>query len=520
MESSFTKKRFRIKYLPSDPYFYRSEKFSKSIKPAYNDNSLLKYTNSKKSVETLEKNLQANKKTLECSLSKHRLLNEKVKSFTSEYFDYLRILDNHEEEFKLKNESAVKIQKCFRRFELKKFFEDRTVGKLRPDMNRNIKDLDQQAEYCFWNIGKNACLCAIKIQRWIRRQFFYTKIKRITQAYCIFKEIKEFQSVCTIKLTISHFKCKEIVNIKKRKYFIMSKLKIIKRNLAILKIKQIVKREKINLRLMKLKIRKYRRISYMKGFDKRQRKYSSLTEASDNSKKKVKEMPAIEEDSLSNRSDFDQKFKIFQENEIKKEIISMGYLAHCIPRNKYKIFRTFRTKELPRANNSDPIKPIILKIPAKSVSPVRKSKWDKVKPDIFKPTTSFLQYKVRESEPLEPPELPKDFRFRFRGKVLLPTISKKAKIRSKSEINEEMLKPKWKGSGQIKYELVESLYNSEKNPVSCQFKARTPSPDILKPKGITSRLQKHPEPSYAPSTWEINPELFISKMYQNNNFYS
>jgi len=514
MDGSFTKKRYRITHLPSDPHFHRSAKFSESIKPGYKDNSLLKYTNSKKSVETLEKNLQANKQTLENSLSKHRSLNEKVKSFTSEYFDYLRILGNYEEDFKLKNESASIIQKCFRRFLIKKFFQERTVGKLRPDLNRNIMDLDLQAQYCFWNIGKNACLCAVKIQRWVRRLFCLAKIKRITKVYLVFKERKEFQSVSTIKLAISHFKCKEILNAKKRNFFIKNKFQNIRRNLAILKIKQIVKREKINLRLMKLKIRKYRRMSFMKGFEKRVRKNSSLTETSDNSIKKGKKMPAIEEDLQSNRSDLEEKFKVFKESELKKEKISMGYIAHSISRNRFRIFRTFRTKELPRANNSDPIKPIILKIPAKSVSPVKRSKWDRVKPDIFKPTTSFLQYKKKESEPSEMAELPKDFRFRFRGKVLLPTISKKAKIRSKSEMNEGTLKPKWQLSGHITYELAESLYLAEKNPVSFQFKARTPSPDILKPKGITSRLQKHPEPS----TWEIKPDLFISSMYQNNYF--
>lgn len=473
MDELINKRRYKIGPMLPEPNFHRSTKFTSSIQPVFADNSLLKHTKITNSIKSHEKILQESKKSIQYSLSKHRLLTEKIESYTSEYFDYLRILHSFEEDLQLKTIAAVKIQKCFRAFKLKKFFEARIVGKLRPILKKNIEEMTIQAGYCFWNIGKNAGLCATKIQRWIRRVYFHRKIRRIMSAYLVYKEIKEYGSVCIIQQSILHFLNKEIVEILRRKVFISNKLLAIKRNLAVLKIKQVIKREKINVKLMKLKIRKYRRQNFKQKLRKRPKKNSIFSESSEKSIKVDNEKANVEEDGKS-QTEFEKKLKLFQENEIRREKISMGYIAHNISRNKYRIYRTFKTKQLPEHNKTEEFKPITLKIPQKSLSPVRVSKWDSVKSDILKPTRSFLQYKIKEIEPLSNLNLPKDFRFRFRGKLLLPTISKKAKIRSKSENCEEMLGPKWKLSAQVKYENVESLYISERKNDSGRIKSKTP----------------------------------------------
>src|SRR5574343_148840 len=86
--------------------------------------------------------------------------------------------------------------------------------------------------------------------------------------------------------------------------------------------------------------------------------------------------------------------------------------------------------------------------------------------------------------------------FSFKGKVLLPTLSKKEKIRSKSQIKDE---PRWNKSGRVHYEDVESLYVSESKINPKFLYTKTPSPDRIHL--VKHKLLGKDHKLYFPSTW-------------------
>lgn len=495
---------------PLNCKFNRDQKFTLSVKPLFSDHSMNKFEKSTVKVQELDekvKSLEESRVGLSYSISKHKLLNEKVKSFTEEYFEFVRVTNQAQEMTEKMEIAARKIQEMFRRRKMKKWVDERVVGKVRPRLKKQLGELREQAQFCFWNVGKNANLFAVKIQRWVRRLKFVQKIKRLEKVYNIYKSIRKNNSTLLLKKALSWFISKEKMTDLIFQKFKQSKLIKIKRTLAILKIKSIIKQEKINLKLMKQKIRKYRRNTYMQEMNrKRTRKYSNLSEVSE-LKKRPTDIQPIEEDSESQVSESKEKvnkFELFRLNEIRKEKISMGLISHSIKPKTYKIFRTFRQGILPQTNKQD-LPTISMKIPltlkelsqnSQSVSPVRTNKWKKIKPNVTKPTKSFLHYKSKEEQVDSRPELPRNFRFRFRGKILLPTLSKKEKIRSKSQIKDE---PKWNKSGKVSYDEVESLYVSESKINPKYLYARTPSPDRIHL--IKHKILGKDHKLYFPNTW-------------------
>ena len=494
----------------SNSRFHRDQKFTLSVKPLFSDNSMNKFDKSSVRVEELGdkvRNLEESRAGLSHSISRHRLLNERVKSFTEEYFDFVRVCSQAEEVKARMEAAARKIQEVFRRRRMKRWVDERVVGQVRPRLRKQLGELQEQAQFCFWNVGKNAQLFAIKIQRWLRRLKFLQKIKRLEHVHNVYKSIRRTNATRLVQTALLWFVSKEIkasLAFEKSK---QAKLTKIKRSLAVYKIKGIVKQEKINLKLMKQKIIKYRRNSYMQEMNrKRSRKYSNLSEVSE-PKKRLTEIQPIEEDSQSQASESKEKvnnFELFRLNELRKEKISLGLISHSVKPKTYKVFRTFRQGLLPKPSKQD-LPMISMRIPltlkdlpknSQSVSPARTGKWKKIKPNVTKPTKSFLHYKSKEEQVEARPELPRGFRFRFRGKVLLPTLSKREKMRTKSEIKDE---PKWNKSGRVNYDEVESLYVSESKINPKYLYARTPSPDRIHL--IKHKVLGKDHKLYFPSTW-------------------
>ena len=123
MDYLLYKQNIKLEKSSKAPRYPITMKFTKDNWPNYQDNSLTKHNNSKKSFKSKEQLLSQSKKELKTVITRHKHLNERVESYTSEFFDYLHDLHNFELAESLMQQAAIKIQKCVKGFLIRRKFD-------------------------------------------------------------------------------------------------------------------------------------------------------------------------------------------------------------------------------------------------------------------------------------------------------------------------------------------------------------------------------------------------------------
>jgi hypothetical protein len=101
----------------------------------------------------------------------------------------------------------------------------------------------------------------------------------------------------------------------------------------------------------------------------------------------------------------------------------------------------------------------------------------KVKSKLMQSTVCSESRKIKPIVAEERISLPKELKFRYKGKVLLPTLSHRKKRREKCK--SEMSVNKWNLCPQVEYEYVSSILNNNAAIPEPQRYTRTPSPPFL-----------------------------------------
>ena len=494
MDKIKERRRDLIDFLPNSPRFPISMKFVNGIRPNYQDNSLLKSINSRKYLDSKTESLTQSRNELRHVLTAHRLLNQRVESLNSEYFEYFNNVCRFEQAENIMNQAAVTIQKWVKGFLARRKTDEALLSILRKHHGSNIEELVNKSSFCLLNVGKKPREAAIILQRAVRKRRFLHKIYRITTAYEAFKEDREKETTDKLKKYMRFFCCKNRLEELTWLRYKTAKLKKIRRKLAVLAIKVAVKREKINIRLMKVKIRKYRRTASLRSSPVRTKHRKAkeifktdgqlLATASDDS-------GTINEEASSTNTEAEQKEKALKLELEKKEKLSLCLISYQVKRGRYKFYRKLRKDSsnsivassndsinLKNNQSKTPIPTSIQKNPEKaSISLRTKSTAAKKISEEYR-KGNYLRDTIcsefNKSKPVaenEPKEISPNYKYLSRGKVLLPTLSSKVKLKSKHSFT---INPKWN----IKMTYTPSINNPDFYPER-QHYSNTPSPLIL-----------------------------------------
>ena len=487
-----------MELLPNSPRFPVSMKFVKETRPNYQDNSLLKSINSRKYLNSKTKLLTQSRNELNHVLTAHRLLSQRVESLNSEYFEYFGNLYKFEQAETIMNQAAIKIQKWVKGFFARRKTDEVLVGILRNLHRNNMEELKNNSNYCLLNIGKKPREAAIVLQRAVRRRTFLQKISRIATVYEAFRAEKVKKASEKLRKYMGLFGCKaRLENLSWLRYK-TAKLKKIRRKLAILVIKEVIKREKINVRLMRLKVRKYRRNSLIRGSpvkikDKKSRhslKVDNLLpfNASEDS-------VTVNEEAVSTNTEKEHKEKTLRLEQEKKEKLSLCLISYKVNRGRYKFYRKLRNNSsnsiVVSSNDSSnikinqsktPIPTIIQEKPKRtSISLRTKARLSNKTPENYR-KDNFLKHTIcsefNRTKPIveeEPIEISPGFKYHSRGKILLPTLSSKVKLKNKYNFSSN---PKWNINPYVKLTYTPSINNPDFYPERLKF-SKTPSPAIL-----------------------------------------
>ena len=447
-EDYFYKRKFYDQPLPTGPRFPISLKFSNQSRPNYKDNSLQKSQKSKDFLKHRKKFLSLSKEELSSIKSKHQLLHQKVKSFADQYFEYKNSLKAFETTEIIQELAATKIQKHIRGYLIRKRLESLFISSHKNSYNKNIKDLVQSSEYCLFFVGKKIKQSVILIQRAIRRKFFLKKIERIAQVYYWLKKAKKDAKSLKLRFLLKNLAANtKILHLKWLNYRTIT-LEKIRRKLAVLTIKTIIKREKVNLRLMKLKIRKYRR----NNTNSLKRKQSKIRKSIRKKTISIENSPLFRpssqedetvEETVPNLEELEEKENELIKQEERREKISLGLISYNIRKNRYRFYRKIRNNSLDDHTLNIQRKSIKLpliqnKIPEVPAKIVKNKKYRSKSNEkhYLNPTVSSVHNQfVPTIEPQE--KLVKNFKFKEKASVLLPTVSflkkKTSKILPKTE---------------------------------------------------------------------------------------
>lgn len=462
--------------LPPDPIFNKSYKFYKETLPNYQSNSLAKSKRSKETLLSKESLLTQSRQQLNTILSKHRLLKDRVESFSSEFFDYLKKKHDIEEAHAIMNMAAIKLQRFFRKYMIRISLDIDMIQKRRQILDKHLNDLEDFSNYCYMLVGKVAKINAMLIQRAYKRRVFLKKIQRISQVYYTFKAIREEKTEKKIKIYLKSFVCTEKINWLKYLEYRERKLGKIRRKLSLIKIKQIIRREKINIRLIKFKIRKLKRSTTLiiPKHRERIRKYSSMsptkvlaTEGSSYVENAIHEDDLekdLEDEQHTNATEKEEKERekeraLLAQME-RKDKISLGFISYNIKRARYRFYRKVKKESfdefLKSSHGSRDIKnKLLFDKPENKILPLNevkiipekkrtKSYKIKYKPDNYlRDTESFELHRFKPEASLRLKKIPSNLKFNFRGRILLPTISYRSKKREKAQTPEIFLLPRW-----------------------------------------------------------------------------
>jgi IQ calmodulin-binding motif len=517
------KHNYKLIPIPKSPKYPRSTRFTRASKPNYQSYSMDKILIFTKKINSRQSLLSSSREQLNSVLSRHRLLNDKVNSYTSEYFEYINFLMKFEEDYNAMELAAVKIQRFVREYLQRKKYEINLLEKQRKILEKNLKSLEIDSSYWFYYIGRVPKQSAIKIQRAYRRIKFLRKIRKLKHVYKTLKNVQKAATINKLHKIISFFACKSKIKLIKWSNFRKFRLIQICRKLAIIKIKILVKKEKINLKFMKSKIRKYRRNAILRSKELRKSKKVENNLVSKSSKEDSEINP---DESVVSVNEPDKKTQIEELQLKKREKISMGYISYSIRRDKYKYFRRIKINSYnpdlklsydinikPKSINyqENTLKFKILEKSSDSESFSRK-KPRSVSKNYLNPTSSsqFRNFKPMVAE--ETKEISSEFKYKVKGKILLPTISHNYKIKKKLIKNDLEDKNKWNISPSIKMKYIPSINNYSYSP-SREKLPSTPSPSFFKPL-VNSRIFpiKSPKPL---NIIKLAPDLSSTESFPN-----
>lgn len=399
--------------------------------------------------------------------------------------------------------AAIRIQRFFRNYLASKKNDEKIVENLKKLCQDNAKDLEKISRFCLLVVGKKAKESAVVLQRAVRRRKFLKKVMRLLTVSEAFKTEKERKIVEKLKTFLAFFGSKEKVKELKWSRNVKARLKKIRRKLAVLAIKNIVRREKINLRIMKNKIRKYRRFNSIKSVSTKQKekhKRGSITEVL-NLANATEESSLLNEENSSTNTEKLEKERAFQLEQEKKEKISLGLISYKVRKDRYKYYRKIKKNSTAIIVNSSndslhlknsPIKTPIPMIIEEKIKPLNlalkvhsktKSVSNRNRRNYLRPTvcSEYNKYVFRLEEE-EKKEVLLNFKYVSKGKVLLPTLSSKVKLKSKQVFTPE---PTWNINPYMKMSYTPSINNY--SFVSTRSKSSiTPCPRIFLPASTSS----------------------------------
>ena len=202
---------------------------------------------------------------------RHSLAEESLETVNTKLAIFRSDIQNQEFQLKLNskikkyrenlNSNAIKIQKAIRGWLVRKNLELDLINLSKNRVSSNILQMQKTGKFCLLNIGASLKEAATKIQKFIRRQNFYQKIKRLQKAYALYLETLKEPLYQVIKKGLRTYFARQIlININYEK-FKTSKLEKIKRKLAIIKIKKIFKKKKLSFKIIKNKIKRFKKLA-------------------------------------------------------------------------------------------------------------------------------------------------------------------------------------------------------------------------------------------------------------------
>ncbi|OMJ88982.1 hypothetical protein SteCoe_8996 [Stentor coeruleus] len=368
------------------------------------------------------------------SLSLHKMINQKVDYYSMQLSSYFHSVSELEITNFRQDLAAVQIQKMVRGY-LTRINHQKEIIQIQKNLlNKLSSDLSQDANFCLFNVGRNADFASRVLQKAVRNFLFRKKLQKFEIYYekVIFErdKVRISKLIAASFVVFSKFKITHMKYLKERD----RRLRRIRRKLAVLRIKNVTKREGILIRNVRTSIKKYKR-------------KLTLKVASVHSK-------ATDEDASSHQSEIERLLRMkamIEMEDARREKIKLGKIS-------YKISKPFTLRLAPRlkpisnsSSNSSfsesPI-PIVEKPQAFTVTPepvikLKTKKFNYRKGNYMFPTISF-RAGVKGFEGLydDKTQKPKTRYRSLRTTAYTPTQFSLQKVRKKIN-KEKIMKPSW-----------------------------------------------------------------------------
>ncbi|OMJ90942.1 hypothetical protein SteCoe_6610 [Stentor coeruleus] len=232
-------------------YDYRAQSAIRQKNSHLNDS--LRFQNMK--VRIAEKNLT------KVQMKKRRYL--QIKSNVNNYLTTIQNLSSEiscqAENCVLRQLSALKIQKFYRGYLVRKAYEEEIFNLLKTKVKRQTESTVENAFDNFFSLGRKVEWAKNVLTRFFKRLAFVLKIRRIEKTYYVLKVEKRIKAEDLIKKSLSCFIFHDLISTIKYKQSYECRLSQIRKNLALITIKNYFKSTKLTFRQLKRRIKIYKR---------------------------------------------------------------------------------------------------------------------------------------------------------------------------------------------------------------------------------------------------------------------
>ncbi|OMJ90773.1 hypothetical protein SteCoe_6752 [Stentor coeruleus] len=190
-------------------------------------------------------------------LKNTKILYNKFRDYQDNLQTYRNFIEQSQQYTVLMNRSAIKIQKVFRGYLIRKLYENEILEFTRHHVNKGLHFIINNDFHLMFYVGKKPQQAAVIIQHFFRRCLFKKKIVRLKETYDKVQKIKIIKQAekmrkyfAMISSQILRFEAMEFK-------IILNKLAKIKENLTIIKIKMFLRRRKLKLKTIKHRVKRY-----------------------------------------------------------------------------------------------------------------------------------------------------------------------------------------------------------------------------------------------------------------------
>lgn len=195
-------------------------------------------------------------------LKNTRILYNKFRVYQDSLQTYRNFIEQSQQFTVLMNRSAIKIQKVFRGYLIRKLYENvKSIQEIleftRHHVRKGLDFIVNNDLHLMFYVGKKPQQAAIIIQNFFRRCLFRKKLVRLKETYEKIQKIKIIKQAQGMRKYFSMFSS-QIIRFEAMEFkVILNKLAKIKENLTIIKIKMFLRRRKLKLKTIKHRVKRY-----------------------------------------------------------------------------------------------------------------------------------------------------------------------------------------------------------------------------------------------------------------------